>query len=67
MKLTLMLRGNMMKYIKFIAILMLSGLSSYIGSYLDYWIYNGYSQFFATIFFFIPIMYIIMEIFYKTR
>lgn len=50
------------KLVKFVLILIISAACSFIGSCIDGTVFNGYSDYFATIFFFLPSMYLLVEI-----
>lgn len=52
-----------MKYIKFVVVLFLSVLCGFIGMwFFDASVFGGYSDLFATTMFFIPSIYVLVEI-----
>lgn len=51
-----------MKYAKFILVLLISVACSFAGSCIDGAVFDGNSDYFATIFFFIPSIYLLVGI-----
>lgn len=49
-----------MKYVKFILVLLISAACSFAGSCIDGAVFDGNSNYFATIFFFIPSIYLLV-------
>ena len=54
--------GGMMKYAKFILVLIISAACSFAGSCIDSAVFDGNSDYFATIFVFSPSIYLLVGI-----